>query len=251
MCDQKTDKLGHSQNIWANVAGDCLHLVQMGSTEGYIFARLALERWSLYTTLNWIRLCLAQIEEPWILYIASFHSSSVRQILRSSCQVSLFVVIEVENYTSFVCKPEMVSLCSGSSGKSWSTGFCSGREGKEGKFLRVKLRTCRYLKKWALGILNWDSNWAKDKKQPSTKRSLNVKIPFFCHSKNAWSFRGWENLWFLATGAQIEPLCHPRYLRIWAQIWMEFHTIGCKDWESRPIGMGENRRAESEEGRQV
>lgn len=100
--------------MWANVAGDCLHLVQVGSTEGYIFASMALERWSLCITLNWIRLCLIQIDDPWILYIASFHSTSVRRILRSSCQESLSAVIEVDNNdASFVCKSEMVPLCTG------------------------------------------------------------------------------------------------------------------------------------------
>lgn len=55
------------------------------------------------------------------------------------------------NDKSFIYKLEIGPFCSGSSGKSRSIGFGSGREGKERKFLRVKLCACRYLKKMGFG----------------------------------------------------------------------------------------------------
>lgn len=65
------------------------------------------------------------------------------------------------------------------------------------------------------------------------------------------SFRGGMNRWFLAIGAQTEPLCYPKNLQIWAQIWTEFQTIGYSKRGSRPGGKGEKRRAGSEEERQA
>ena len=46
------------------------HWEQVGSTSGYILASLLLDKWSLWSTLNWSKPCLIQIELERILLIA-------------------------------------------------------------------------------------------------------------------------------------------------------------------------------------
>jgi len=111
-----------------------------------------------------------------------------KQRLRSSCQESLCKKwIIIKNDVSFIYSRDIASSLWVSSGKSWSKGFRSWRELKEIKLFCVKLHTCnRYMKKWALGVLYWDSNGAKDK-QPSEKYIFLAIAKMPCHLEKSLS----------------------------------------------------------------
>ncbi len=57
---QKFCSLGQSANIWLRLHGESLHFSHMSGTLGYILDSLLLERWALWTTLNCMKLSLAQ-----------------------------------------------------------------------------------------------------------------------------------------------------------------------------------------------
>ena len=63
------------------------------SLDGYIFESLALDRWSLCATLNWMKPCLAHIDEECILNKTFDHSTSLNFTFRSACQADLNVRI--------------------------------------------------------------------------------------------------------------------------------------------------------------
>ena len=55
----------HDQNICACVTGVWWHFSQVGSMFSYILESLALVQWVRWTTLHWIKPCLAQTDELW------------------------------------------------------------------------------------------------------------------------------------------------------------------------------------------
>ncbi len=86
---QNLSRTGQSQNMWARVHGEWLHLLHAGSKLGKILANLEFVIWSRCRTLNWLSPCLAQGEEAWTWSIIPSHSTSEKRKFKSCSQARL------------------------------------------------------------------------------------------------------------------------------------------------------------------
>ena len=81
-----TSELEQDQNWCVRVPVCCLHVSHKGEVLGYMARSLALEWWSLWTTLNCIKECLEFIELLWILSRIPSQSDAEISMLSSRSQ---------------------------------------------------------------------------------------------------------------------------------------------------------------------
>lgn len=198
--DQYWFRRGHNQKVCVKSAGEREHLLQLPSVPGYIAANLALLKWALCTTLNWMSPKRAQDEDELILCSASSQCLSDNSTINSPSQP--FLIFERSWFSRDISWEynRDISPFFGQRRVISSHAASIGRTGKEGNSALTQWRIWRYLKKllrersYFWHILSKLSN-------PSLQyKLLKQESCFLSHWVNVRSREEAGNKWFLQIG---------------------------------------------------
>ncbi len=129
---------------------------QVGSKSGNILFGLVLDQWTLCTTLNWMRVCLAFMDDECIRARIRSHLFSSNIKFNSSSQSAFSGCIEGDCFVLIIVYIfEITPFKDLYRSKISSSIFLFGKKGKLENCLPIKFRIWKYLNKWELGKSNF------------------------------------------------------------------------------------------------
>ena len=206
--------LDGDQNVCVKSAGEREHLLQLLSVPGYISANLALLKWALCTTVNWVSPKRAQDEDELILCSASSQCLSDNSTINSPSHP--FLIFERSWFSRDICWEynRDISPFFGQRRVFSSHAASVGRAGKEGNSALTQWRIWRYLKK-LLGERWYFWHILSKLSNPSLQyKFLKLESCFLPHWVNVKSREEAGNKWFLQIGLRGDFGTGPRRVDI-------------------------------------
>ncbi len=149
---QKSDSFGQDQNECNNVAGSVVQRRQVGSKSGNILFNLVLDQRTRCTTLNWMRVCLAFMDDECIrarirsqVFSSSIKFNSYTQsafsghIEGDSFVLIIVYILEIIPFKDVYRSQNIINI------------FLFGKKGKLENCLQIKFCIWKYLNKLELG----------------------------------------------------------------------------------------------------